>query len=514
MRRQPCSTWSHRAAYVTGAVAVCLTAFMLPAWATGYAVRAAEPATLALAPPTPPDLSGYTHAAVLAKRVRRAHGTVRLERMVHLTGFDEFVGGDERLALWASRQARNPVAIVLSDGLLTPQMLAAQLPPRFFEQTAPGIFVARLPILVAANATLHVDRHTRALRLSQQGGAFLVNEGRLFVTDSAVVAWDEHAGAPAAFVDKQTFRPFIVSWGGSQTYFSRSTFRNLGYGDTKSYGVTLSQYSGSVAETLKRPRPTGWIVDSVFSGLLYGFYCYEADDVVIIGSTYADNIVYGIDPHDRSERLIIANNTAYGTRKRHGIIISREVNHTWIVGNESYDNKLAGIMLDRQSQHNVVANNVVHGNGADGITVYESPNNLLYNNESIGNGAHGYRVRNSVAVKLYENRAINNAYTGITGHARRLDPGSRDLELDPYDTRISLVVVGGALMHNGGGPIAIDQPISVELFDVKLIAPANSTGIEMSGVLGEHLPRVLDLMIRQRKAVVIEPDNLRRTVEG
>jgi len=56
--------------------------------------------------------------------------------------------------------------------------------------------------------------------------------------------------------------------------------------------------------------------------------------------------------------------------------------------------------------------------------------------------------------------------------------------------------------------------VSVELYDVDMFAPANATGVEMSGVLGEHLPEVLDVMIRQRQAVVIEPDNIQRRVDG
>src|SRR3989449_2404877 len=59
--------------------------------------------------------------------------------------------------------------------------------------------------------------------------------------------------------------------------------------------------------------------------------------------------------------------------KKHGIIVSREVNDSWIFGNESYDNALSGIVIDRSSLHNVVADNRVYRNRADGITIYESP---------------------------------------------------------------------------------------------------------------------------------------------
>lgn len=480
-----------------------------------YTVRAGDASTLQQSAPELPDISGYTHQAVLDKRARSTSGSVSLQRMVELAAFDEFVGGDGRLALWAARQRRNPVAIVLRGGYVTPRDIAHALPPEQFRDVGQGVFLARLPILVADSATFHVDEATRALRLSQQAGSFLVNEGRMLVTGSAVIGWDEVAATPAHFESKKRFRPFLVSWGGSETYLSRSRFVSLGYGASKSYGITLSQYSHSLAQDLRRRRPTGWIIDSVFKDLLYGFYCYEADDVVIVRNSYEANIVYGIDPHDRSERLIIAENEAFGTRRRHGIIISREVNNSWIFRNESYDNALSGIMLDRQSMHNVVADNTVHGNGADGITIYESSHNLLYGNRSIGNGAHGFRVRNSVDLKLYENDAIANAYTGVKGHVRRLAHDKRDLQLDPYVREMSMVVVGGKLIHNEGGPIAIAQPLSLELHDVEMFAPANGTGVELSGVLGEHLPEILDLMIRQGKPVRIVPkQGMQAKVEG
>lgn len=480
-----------------------------------YVVRSVGPQNLALDPPQLPSIAGFTRQAALRKIVRTTVGTVEVARMVELEAFDEFVGGDGRLQTWAQRQRRNPVAVVLTDGKFTLSDIAAATSPDLFEMTAAGVYLARVPVLVKHSATLVIDRQVRRLKLSRQGGAFLVNDGRLFIVDSELIAWDEQRQAPARYVSKKSFRPFLVSWGGSQTYLINSRFISLGYGASKSYGISFSQYSKGSKRHLVRSRPTGWIIDSHFDDLLYGFYCYEADDVAIIGSTYANNIVYGIDPHDRSERLIIAKNTAYGTKERHGIIVSREVNNSWIFDNESFDNTGSGIMLDRQSTGNVVANNKVHGNGSDGVTVYESPKNLLYANESIGNHAHGFRVRNSVGIKLYENIAVANRYTGINGHVRDLGGQERDLQLDPYDTQVSMVVVGGKLIHNGGGPIAIDQPISIELFNVDMLAPAAGTGVQMSGVLGEHLHTVLDLMVRQKRAVIIEPnDNVVRQVDG
>lgn len=479
-----------------------------------YVIRAENPDTLRLPEPELPDLSGYTTAAVKQRVPSTARGYAELVRMVDLKAFDEFVGGDERLADWAMRQRTNPVAIVLRGGLMTPADIARSLPQEQFARQAGGVYVARLPILVSSTATLLIDGRTTELRLSQEAGSFLVNDGKLFLIETRLTGWSEARDATARYSTETEFRPFLLSWGGTETYVADTVISSLGYAASKSYGFSISQYSPAMHHIMNREEPTGWIIGSTFDDMHYGFYCYEANDVVIVGNTYRNNIVYGIDPHDRSERLIIARNTAYGTKKKHGIIISREVNNSYLFENESYDNKLSGIMLDRQSVNNIVAFNKVHGNGADGITIYESPDNLLWSNESIGNGNHGFRVRNSTGIKLYHNRAINNQYTGINGHTKVLAAEARDLELDPYDTNISLVVVGGRLVHNNGGPIAIDEPVSVELYDVDMVAPANESGVSLSGVLGEHLYQVMNLMVREKKAVVIEPGNIKREVDG
>lgn len=470
-----------------------------------YLVRAAPQDELALAPPQLPDLAPFTAAAVNAKIQRKPVGRVRYVRLVEALELTEFTGSDGRIVEWAARQPSNPRAIVIQGGYMTPRDLAQALPREHFEQTADGIYVLRLPLIVAHDATLHIDAQARELRMSEERGAFLVNDGKLFITDSALLGWREKDNGPATFRDGNQFRPFLLSWGGTETYIVGSKVHHLGYAKSKSYGISISQYSPSLKKRMNRSHPTGWLIDSEFADNWYGFYCYEADDVVIARNTYRDNIVYGIDPHDYSRRLIIAENEAYGTKQKHGIIVSREVNDSWIFRNRAYRNGLSGIVLDRSSVRNVVAENTAFGNGSDGYTIYESPDNLLWNNHAVGNTRHGFRVRNSMRVKLYGNRSIGNGSSGVYGHIKDLTGTDRDLNLDPFEQTVSLVVVGGQLTANKSGPIAIDSPLSVELYDVDLLAPTKTVGLRMRGILGEFQEELLDLMVRQRVPVVIEP---------
>jgi len=470
-----------------------------------YTVSSAPTAPLHLEKPKLPDLRGYTAEAVAAKIVRGKPGKISVRRMMQEDALKDFIGGDNKMAEWVVRQHGIPQAIFIDDGYINLKDLSKKLPKQYISETSPGVFLARLPIVVGRKGILEIDKQTQELRMSQEGGAFLINDGQLFIRDTKVTGWREADNSPATFRSPQEFRPFLLAWGGTETYIVNSRMASFGYANSKSYGVSISQYTPNMAQVLKRPEPTGWIIGSDFSDMWYGFYCYETRDFVLKGNTYRDNIVYGIDPHDRSHGLIIADNTVHGTRKKHGIIISREVNDSFIFNNRSYDNQLSGLVIDRNSVNNLIAYNQIYQNHSDGITLYESADNLIYANKVIGNKRHGIRIRNSVNIRLYENVAMANGLTGVYGHIKDLSDTDRDIKLDPFDAQVSLIVVGGELAGNGSGPLSIDSPLSVELYRVSMLAPTKNSGISFTGILGDRQDEILDLLVRQQKAVLIDP---------
>ncbi|WP_252273396.1 mannuronan 5-epimerase AlgG [Pseudomonas subflava] len=469
-----------------------------------YRVSSAPAEPLQMDPPKLPDLTPFTPAAVEAKIVRKPAAKVSLQRMTGMDQLTEFTGGDERLREWVSRQRGMPQAIVVEGGYLTPAGLAKALQPRYFAEVEPGVYMLRAPLVVMPGATLHIDKATKDFRMSTDRGAFLINDGKLFITDTRVTAWREADNKQDWFAKKGQFRPFINAWGGTETYVVGSTISSLGYTSSKSYGFSISQYSPSMHPKMKRGHPTGWLLNSKWDDMWYGFYCYEADDVVIRGNTYINNLVYGIDPHDRSRRLIIAENTAYGTKQKHGIIVSREVNDSWIFHNRSYENELSGIVIDRSSVNNVLAYNETYRNKSDGVTIYESGNNLLWGNKAYNNERHGIRVRNSMNIKLYENLVVSNGKLGVYGHVKDLSNTDRDLLLDPFETSISMLIVGGKLVANSSGPMGVDSPLSLELYRVEMLSPTKSAGITLPGILGPYQDKILDLMVRQDKPVLID----------
>jgi poly(beta-D-mannuronate) C5 epimerase len=70
---------------------------------------------------------------------------------------------------------------------------------------------------------------------------------------------------------------------------------------------------------------------------------------------------------------------------------------------------------------------------------------------------------------------------------------------------VSLIVVGGKLVGNGSGPLSVDSPLSLELYKVAMLGPTKSSGISFNGVLGEKQDQILDLLVRQQRAVLIDP---------
>src|SRR3546814_3088458 len=186
-----------------------------------------------------------------------------------------------------------------------------------------------------------------------------------------------------------------MSLGGSVLNAAKSQFQNLGFSGGKGYGLSYSQGPSRVLQSrpASLPRPTGELIENSFSEMYFGFYSYEADRVALIGNEYRNNMIYGIDPHDYSRKLIIAFNSAYGAQKKHGIIGSRGVDDSYFIGNLAFGNHGTGMMRDRFSVTNWVYANRVWGNRKDVSAIFESPCNIVASNQISHNGGDGMKIR-------------------------------------------------------------------------------------------------------------------------
>lgn len=381
----------------------------------------------------------------------------------------------------AAQSSRHPVYLHLSRGRLDIPQLWEQLTLRGqgqFLLRNGRTYTLRAPLFVSDGATLTVSgSDVKALRLSTERASFIVNAGDMRIADVTLVGWTESTGAPTpmTYDTRHDFRPFYIAWSNSATRAVGTQFLNLGYAAGKAYGMTLTYGPVSLLQrNVEQVRPpTGTLVENSFQNMLYGFYSYEANDVQVVGNEYRDNIVYGIDPHDRSHKLLFAYNTVYGSLKKHGIIGSRNVEDSWYIGNLTFDNKGSGMMMDRYAGRNIMYANTAFDNHSNGISIYESPCNIIASNSVFNNGRSGITVRNSWDVGIFRNTIRDNRNLGIEGYAVEFvtKPGapSRNLLLDPYEQFLSAAAVSNRVKNNGQGALGMTGMGAMLLEDNTLI---------------------------------------------
>src|SRR5471032_1313480 len=187
-----------------------------------YTITSPPTEPLEMAKPALPDVSGYTAANIAKKIVRTKPGKISIRRMMQEDALKDFIGGDNKMAEWVVRQHGIPQAIFIDDGYINLKDLSKKLPRQYISETSPGVFLARLPIVVGRKGILEIDKQTQELRLSQEAGSFLINDGQLFVRDTKITGWKQKTNGPATFQSPNEFRPFLLAWGGTETYIANS----------------------------------------------------------------------------------------------------------------------------------------------------------------------------------------------------------------------------------------------------------------------------------------------------
>ena len=465
--------------------------------------------------PRLPDISKYNIEWVRSQIPEKNTPVIKMRSIYDVEEFREFRKG-VRAAEWVKRQDNFPEIISIESGFATLEDIANAVGEPHFRQVSDHVYLSRLPILVKGDATFVMDSEAEknTLLLSLQGGASLVNTAKTFILNSRLVAWDEVENSYAKYIDDEAFRPFFVSLGTSETYLAGSEFKSLGYHSSKAYGIVISttgqakesfnQSGDSIAKAVQE-TPQAWLIDNTFEKIYYGFYCYHANNIVIVGNRYVDNIIYGIDPHDYSNGLIIANNDVSLTREKHGIIVSREVDESWIFGNKSYNNQLAGFMLDRQSSGNIVAYNESSHNGSDGLSIYESPDNLIFGNVFFGNQKHGMRIRNSTAIVSSKNIIQGNGQLGVYMYTAEFSPNQRDLESDPYQSDVMYKSLFDQVLHNRGGALGTDKLYTTHITNLTLEASPQNNKPLFTGAFLPYQTTLLRSLASRNNIVTFMP---------
>lgn len=220
--------------------------------------------------------------------------------------------------------------------------------------------------------------------------------GQIELRSTRLTSWDETVGAPMqepsafgrAFLRAQSF----LDADGSTPRQSRmdvidTEVAYLGYDAAGSYGLVWKVEgtgpSGSDSPLFNQVEVSGSVVGSHVHHGFMGAYTWGASCMEFIDNDIHDNVVYGLDPHDHSDRLLIANNRSHHNG-RHGIICSRNCDSLAVLGNVVHDNALHGIMLHSLNTNTLVQGNIVFNNVL-GIALFESHGNQLRDNLVMGN---------------------------------------------------------------------------------------------------------------------------------
>lgn len=256
------------------------------------------------------------------------------------------------------------------------------------------------------------------LRLRSTAGSFIeitADYGGISMRNTRVKSWDTAANGPDTNLDDG--RAFVrvrsrLSSDGTAALESRmdvvsSEVSYLGYYGAESYGMVWKVLgsTSSVPDLYDRVQVRGDILDSYIHHNYFGIYTFGHQGGRWAGNEVADNVEYGIDPHDDSDALLIENNYVHHNGN-HGIIASKRCDHAVIRNNRSWDNAGNGIMLHRSSDDGLVEGNDLRRNGDSGVAIFATNRSTIRNNVILDNAKAGMRFSMGANDSYVENNEI------------------------------------------------------------------------------------------------------------
>jgi parallel beta-helix repeat protein len=277
--------------------------------------------------------------------------------------------------------------------------------PEVLEQVLPGEWLLSANLRIEAGARLSVvapEARWLKLRSDDQGFVWIkARGGQIEFTKTCISSWD--AERKQYDENYQDGRAFVLARDGARMDIQGSDLRYLGYDGSEAYGL---------AWRLK--DTSGQIIDSFISHNFYGIYSFQVANLVIRGNQADHNVMYGIDPHTQSMRLLIENNVVHDNGK-HGIILAEECSNGIIRNNVAYNNLHHGIVIYQRSNDNLVEGNTAYGNGGHGININDSANTIVRGNTVYDNLEAGIGIgQQASATQLLQNAVRANRRDGIT----------------------------------------------------------------------------------------------------
>lgn len=422
-----------------------------------------QPIAARALPPAMPSLS-----EIDALRSRLLDSPVPQARpgSVRLLAADQTRGARGIINTVASQPVWRGMAIVLDGGIHHLPAVASALPPGWLDCNGTACTLAA-PLMVLADTTLVIDRVT--LTLSQDHGAMLLSWGHLLVSDSTLRAWNLGRNAPAETDGEgAAFRPHLAAFADSHSLIRRSDLRHLGHQAPMSYGLSF----GTENRRVKPTRfPSVDMVGNRLSDVYFGFFSFDADGVNILDNHIAESHVYGIDPHDDTRAMLIHGNHVYGTRRSHGIILSRRIHDTVVSHNISAGNAKAGFFVDKASHDVLITGNDSYLNGAEGLVLHEVTRVAVVDNRFHNNGGDGIRLRASSDIRLDRNDVAGNGKNGLRAYDWQGAKRQPNAEEAGQIESMRLSLAGNRLRRNAAQPCRLTGDAQVTVGQQDLCPP-------------------------------------------
>jgi len=271
----------------------------------------------------------------------------------------------------------------------------------------------------------------RELRLLSTAGHFATIAGWKATIDLVgaadrtlrVTSWDPTALAPDT--NRTDGRAYVIAKGGRMDV-ADAQFTDLGFATGESSGVAWRGWPGIPSR--------GSALRTQFMRNYFGAYTFEAVDMLWRENVFADNVGYGFDPHDHSDRFTVIGNLA-ARNGGHGMVFSRGCSTNTLRYNLSAFNAGNGFVLDDgrvatdgdprhaqpdPSNDNIVENNVAWDNDA-GIALEGASRNVVRGNLVAGNRV-GLRLKDvSSANTVAGNAIVASSIFGILVNAGSAD---------------------------------------------------------------------------------------------
>jgi parallel beta-helix repeat protein len=341
---------------------------------------------------------------------------------------------------WASSQRR---VYVTGDVVCTLTDLARSLSPDLLERGGERTWLLRASLILERGAHLRLrgaaaGGDVDVLRLFSDDDGFVsirADWGSIELDGVTVTSWDEDDGQP----DRQPadgrayllVRSFIDGDGSvrrSRMDIRRSDIGWLGHDADEAYGLTW-RVAEADPRLLDRVDVGGEVTDSRIHHNWFGAYTWGAQGMTFARNQIDNNRVYGLDPHDDSDDLVVVDNRIHHNGS-HGFICSKRCDRLRVAGNQVWANGGSGILLHLAIQHSTVEDNLAHHNQAAGIGLVEASDNLIRGNHVHDNGIGIQLSARSERNRIEGNRIDDNRQVGLyffPGDDPQAAPGGRPL---------------------------------------------------------------------------------------